>query len=252
MKTIQLLAAFFILAITATTQAQTADEILTNYFENTGGTDNWKAIKGMQMNGIVKTQGVELPFEQILMADGRSYSKANFQGQDFYQDIYDGETLWNTNQISQKAEKSDAETTANRKLDSNDFPDKFLNYKEKGYTLELIGKETIEGTETFKIKLTMEPKIIDGQEVPSIVFVYFDTENYVPIVEEQEIISGPSKGQISVNKFSDYEEVNGLYFPFSIIQSVKDNPAFGQFELVVKSIEFNPEVSDDIFAFPEQ
>ena len=98
----------------------------------------------------------------------------------------------------------------------------------------------------------MEPKIIDGLEVPSIVFVYFDTENYVPIVEEQEIISGPSKGQISVNKFSDYEEVNGLYFPFSIIQSVKDNPAFGQFELVVKSIEFNPEVSDDIFAFPEQ
>jgi len=152
------------------------------------------------------------------MTDGRSYTKANLQGQDFYQDVYDGETLWNTNQFTLKAEKSDAEATANRKLESNDFPDQFLNYKEKGYTLELLGKETIEGTETFKIKLTKEPITIDGQKIPNVVFVYFDTEN----------------------------------FPFSIIQGVKDNAALGQFEIVVKSVEINPEITDDLFAFPEQ
>ncbi len=251
MKTIKLLLALLFLATTAI-QAQTAEEIIANYLENTGGETTWEAIKGLQMDGAVKTQGIELPFTQIQMTDGRSYTKANLQGQDFYQDVYDGETLWNTNQFTLKAEKSDAEATANRKLESNDFPDQFLNYKEKGYTLELLGKETIEGTETFKIKLTKEPITIDGQKIPNVVFVYFDTENFVPIVEEQEVPSGPGKGQISSTKYSDYTEVNGLYFPFSIIQGVKDNAALGQFEIVVKSIDFNPEVTDELFAFPEQ
>ena len=250
MKTIKLLVAILFLATTATTQAQTAEEIIANYFETIGGEEAWKAIKGVEMNAKVKIQGLELPVTQIQMTDGRTYGKAVFQGQDFFQGVYDGETLWNTNQFTGKAEKSDAETTANRKLDCNDFPDQFLNYKEKGYTLELIGKETIEGAETFKIKLTKEPITIDGKEVPSVVFVYFDTENFVPIVEEQEVSSGPAKGQMGSTKYSDYTEVNGLYFPFSITAGLKGQPG-GQ-EIVVKSIDLNPEVTDKLFAFPEQ
>ena len=38
----------FAIAIAFTTQsisAQTVDEILSNYYENTGGIDNWKAFK---------------------------------------------------------------------------------------------------------------------------------------------------------------------------------------------------------------
>jgi len=250
MKTIKLLVAVLLLVTTATTQAQTAEEIIANYFENTGGEAAWKAVKGIKMNGKIVIQGNDVPITQIQMTDGRSFGHASFQGQDFYQGVFDGETLWNTNQISQKAEKSDSETTANRKLDSNDFPDKFLNYNEKGYTLELVGKETIEGAEAFKIKLTMEPKIFDDEEVPSIVFVYFETENFVPIVEEQEIASGPSKGKIISTRYSDYQESNGLYFPFSITSGLKGQPG-GQ-EVSIESIEINPEVSDDIFAFPEQ
>ena len=35
-----------------------------------------------------------------------------------------------------------------------EFPDPFLNYKENGFTIALDGEETIDGAETFKIKLT--------------------------------------------------------------------------------------------------
>ena len=51
------------------------------------------------------------------------------------------------------------------KLESKDFPDAFFNYKEKGYTIELLGKEDLEGTETFKIKLTKTPMTVDGEKV---------------------------------------------------------------------------------------
>jgi outer membrane lipoprotein-sorting protein len=250
MKTIKLFVTAAIVSFSTLTQAQTADEIISNYFENTGGEENWKAVKGVKMEGALNMQGMEIPMTIVQTADGKQMSVGEFQGMKFYQNVFDGETLWNTNQQSMAAEKSDAETTANAKLDMNDMVDPFINYKEKGYGLELVGKETIEGTETFKIKLTKEPMMADGQEVPSVAYYYFDTENYVPIVVEQEVMSGPGKGMVGQAKMSDYQEVDGLYFAHSIVQGAKGQP--GGMEIVIKKIELNPEVTDAMFAFPEQ
>ena len=136
------------------------------------------------------------------------------------------------------------------KLEANDFPDPFIDYKKKGYALELLGNEIIEGTETFKIKLTKEPVNVDGKKEESISFYYFDTENFVPIVVQNEVKSGPGKGMVSEIKFSDYQEVDGIYFPFSMTQGVKGQPG-GQ-PITISKIELNPEVDDSAFAFTEE
>ena len=65
-----------------------------------------------------------------------------------------------------------------------------------------------------------------------------------------QINAGPGKGQVSQTKFSDYQEVEGLYFPFSMMAGAKGQPG-GQ-EIIIKSITLNPEVSDEMFAYPEQ
>ncbi|MGK0251976.1 MAG: hypothetical protein ACI81G_001416 [Gammaproteobacteria bacterium] len=45
MKTIKLLAAVLLFTFAGTMQAQTAEEIVANYFENTGGLDAWNSIE---------------------------------------------------------------------------------------------------------------------------------------------------------------------------------------------------------------
>ena len=80
------------------------------------------------------------------------WTSFSFQGKTMKQGVFDGEVLWGVNMMTQKAEKSDAETTEIMKNESKDFPDAFLDYKEKGYSVELVGKEDFNGTETFKIK----------------------------------------------------------------------------------------------------
>ncbi|MBW2938974.1 outer membrane lipoprotein-sorting protein [Aureisphaera sp. CAU 1614] len=239
-----------ILCFGATTflQAQTADEILANYFENTGGLENWKNVKTLSFEGSVNFQGMELPIAMIQMNNGKSLMKADFQGQTFYQNVYDGETLWATNQMTMAAEKSDAEATKNYKNDINDFPDPFIDYASKGHSVELVGTETVEGTETFKIKLTKEPIMVDGKEEQDITFYYFDAENFVPIVVEKEIKSGPAAGIVGQTKFSDYQEVEGLYFPFSITEGAKGQPG-GQ-QITITNIVINGEVDESIFKFP--
>lgn len=229
--------------------AQTADEIIAKYHENTGGVEKWKALQGIKMTATMKIQAMELPMEMTRLKDGRSHSVALVQGMKFNQNVFDGTTLWSTNQQTMKAEKSDAESTANYKAnEANEFPDSFLDYKKLGYKLELLGKETVEGTETFKLKLTKKPTKVDGKEVENVEFYYFDTENFVPVLMESEIKAGPAKGMVSQVKTSDYQEVNGLMFPFTMVQGAKGQP--GGLNIVISKIELNPKVEASLFAFP--
>lgn len=235
------------LGIGQNTFAQSVDEILSNYYENIGGQENWKNLQGVKMTAKVKQGGLEIPVEIVQMNGGKQYQKITFQGQTIMQGVFDGENLWSTNFQSMKPEKADAETLENTKLDANDFPEPFMDYKEKGYTIELLGTETFEGTETFKLKLTKEPRTVDGQKVDDISYYFFESESFVPICVETEVKEGPAKGQVMQIKMSDYQEVDGLYFPFTISQGVKGGMSA---PITMEKIELNPEVDNSIFAFP--
>ncbi|WP_103864872.1 outer membrane lipoprotein-sorting protein [Aquimarina sp. I32.4] len=232
-----------ILAITTSFQAQTADEIINNYFENTGGKENWEKLKGIKMTGVMKMQNMEIPFEQIMMTDGRQSTSIELQGNKMIWAAYDGETSWSRNQMTMEAEKNDNEATEKMKNLIKDWPSPFLNYKEKGYSIELIGNETIDGADTFKIKVTKDPIMINGKSEPNISHYYFDTENYVPIVIEEAVQDGPMKGKTIKMSVSDYQEVEGLYFPFSQSSELQS--------IDFKEFDIDPEVDQALFAFPE-
>jgi outer membrane lipoprotein-sorting protein len=241
----------FLLALIASTASygQTADEIISKYFENTGGLEKWKTVQGTKAIAKVNQGGMEIPLSIVNLKDGRQMTVITFQGKDIKQGVFDGTTLWSHNFMNMKAEKSDAESTENFKTNlGSDFPTAFMNYKERGYKVELLGKETIDGTQTFKIKLTKKPIKIDGQPKDNIEFYYFDTENFVPLVVESEINSGPAKGKIGQGKMSDYQDVGGLLFPFSLAQGLKGEGPMQP--LTITKIELNPTVEDKDFAFP--
>ncbi|CAL2056659.1 outer membrane lipoprotein-sorting protein [Tenacibaculum sp. 190524A05c] len=242
MKNLKTLFFAFTLLFSVANYAQTADEIISTYIENIGGKEKLEQLKGVQMIGNMKMQGMEIPFEMLSTKDGKQLVSIELQGNKMVWSAFDGEVSWQRNQMTMDAEKSDNEATQNLKNELEQFPDPFLNYKEKGYTVELIGKETIDGTETFKIKLTKKPVLVNGELVPNITHYYFDTENFVPIVTESQVNQGPMKGQTVKSTLSDYQEVSGIYFPFSI---------GSQFQTMeFKEIKLNPEVDAASFALP--
>lgn len=249
MRILKSLFTLLLLASFGLAQAQTADEILDNYFETIGGKDEWRDVEGMRMKAKINQGGMEIPLDIVRMKDGKQMTVISFQGKEIKQGVFDGEVLWSTNMMTQKAEKSDAETTEMVKKEMNDFPDPFLDYKDKGYKVEYVGKEEFNGTETYKIKLTKEPLTIDGAEVEDVSYYFFETENYVPIAVQSEIKQGQAKGMISEITFSDYQEVDGLYMAFTMTQGVKGQP--GQ-PISMDSIELNPTIDDSAFAFPEE
>lgn len=229
-------------------QAQSADEIIDKYFENTGGKAKYEQLKGIKSTGKVKYGVMEIPIEDIKLKDGKTWGKGVFQGMNFYQNVFDGTTLWNTNQMTMKPEKSNSEATENYKSEVESFPDPFLNYKKYGYTVELIGKEKVEGTEYFKIKLTKKPKKQDGKEVANVSYYYFDMENYVPIVVENEITEGPQAGKKILIIMGDYQEIDGFTYPYSV-ESKMDGQVF--MSIKFEKFEMNPTIDETIFKFVE-
>lgn len=245
MKSVKLSVVLFLLAATSTaTFAQNADEIISKYIKTIGGEEKLKSVKGVKMEMSVNAQGMEIPVEMVQLTGGKMYVKINLQGKEITQMASDGNTIWSTNFMTMKAEKADAETTENAKLSNQDFPDPFLNYKAKGYAAEYIGKETKEGTECYKVKFTKKPVSVNGVKQDDITYYFFDTENNLPIATETDIKDGPMKGEKSLSTMSDYQEVDGIFFPFAMNQGGQD--------LKIKKISLNPVVEDKAFAFPAE
>lgn len=244
MKILKSLFITMLMVASSVITAQTADEIIDTYLENTGGKENWKKVEGLKMVGMMKMQGMEIPFEQMTTKDGKQVVAIEIQGNKMTWSGFDGNVAWQRNQMTMEAEESDNEATENLKNELKEFPDPFIDYKEKGYKVELIGKETVDGTETFKIKLTKKPIMVNGEEKPNIRHYYFDTENYVPIILESEVSQGPMKGQVMRNALSDYEEINGLYFPLTISNKFQT--------MQFKEVTINPEIDASEFEMPQK
>ncbi|TAF66938.1 MAG: hypothetical protein EAZ55_04530 [Cytophagales bacterium] len=239
MKRIQLftlaLGLAFILSLNPA-KAQTADEILKQYFESTGGLEKWKALRTLTMNVKFNQQGMEFPMTMYRKYPNKEKVVVEFQGKQFI-DAFDGEKGWAVNPMATgKAEAYTDEQNKEKKEEM--FEDELIDYAAKGHKVVLEGKETIEGTECFKIKLTKK----NGEEEWS----FFD-QDYVLIMQRTTIKTGAAKGQVVETFLSDYKEANGLYFPHSITTKVGGQVAAA---LVIEKISTTDAIDDKIFVMP--
>jgi hypothetical protein len=85
---------------------------------------------------------------------------------------------------------------------------------------------------------------VNGEKLDDVTFYYFDATDNVIVSSETEIKEGPMKGQMATSKMSNYQEVNGIYFPFTMNQ-------FGQ-EMTVKNITLNQSIDPKALEFKSE
>lgn len=229
-------------------QAQTADEIIDKYFAQIGGKEKWSQLKSLKSTGKVKFQGMDLPIAMLQKAPNKQKVAATFQGMTFVQPCFDGTEGWNTNQMTMKPEKMAAEDSENMK-DEAMLEDPFLNYAQKGYKVELQGKETIEGTECHKLKLTRKPVMVDGKPEENVSYYFFSVADNVPIMSRSVAKKGQAKGATIETYMSDYQDAGGYIMPYTM--TVKYNGKTGQ-SITMEKFEPNAAIDDSEFAFPKQ
>lgn len=243
-----LTAIMFVATAAFSAQAQTADEVIDKYYEVVGGKEAMMKLKNTKSTATVKVQGMDLPATIVSTADGKMKLTINFQGMEIIQPAFDGETGWQTNMQTMQPEKMDAEANKMMKDQVADFPDPFMNYKSKGYTATFEGVEAIDGTDANKIKLTKKPIMVDGKEEDNSTYYFFDKDSGVMLASKSTAQAGPMKGMTVEATMSDYQEVDGIYFPFSIQNKVNGQV---QATIILEKVELNTAIDNAMFAFPK-
>ncbi|HKV63358.1 MAG TPA: outer membrane lipoprotein-sorting protein [Candidatus Acidoferrum sp.] len=220
-------------------KAQTVDEVIAKNVQAHGGTDKLKSVHSLRTTAKF-SQG---SFRADLRQENKRVDKVReefiIQGLAQVQ-AYDGKTGW---QISPFGGRKDPELLSQEDLKSlvvdADIDGPLVDYKEKGHKAELVGHDSMEGTDCFKIKLRMK----NGD----VRYYYLDADSYLELkLEIQTTIRGAL--QESELYYGDYEQVNGIYYPFAVEQAQKGNSSRAQ--ITVEKIEQNIPMEDAHFTMP--
>jgi hypothetical protein len=219
------------LAVVLNLSAQTADDIINKYITAIGGTEKWAKVQSIKVEGQIEIQGLAIPFTvQGIQMKGMRMD-AEFQGNKII-DITTPTKGWSQNPLMGKANMEPiSEEELKVKLDELDFQDDFINYKEKGSKVELLGKEEEDGTEYNKIKMVTK----NGNEK----FYFFDMKTDL-IYKEESIVKQQGQEVKSSVKLLDYQMLD-----YGIKMAFKSD--MGQMMMVTKKITINPVIDESIF-----
>jgi hypothetical protein len=225
--------------------AETADEVVAKYVTARGGMEKIKAVKSVKVTGKMVMGGgaMEAPFVQMKRRPTDSRTEFTFQGMTGVQ-AFDGggQVAWSIMPFMGKKdpEAAPAEETKLMAEDA-DFDGALIDWKEKGHQIELIGKEQIEGADAFKLKLTRKNGNID--------YVYIDAETGLEVKSEGKRVVRGTEVE-SETYMSDYKEVDGMPFAYTISAGRKGGAENQRQKIVMEKIELNVPMADSLFKLP--
>ena len=219
--------------------ALTADEVIARYIKTIGGMDKIQAVKTLRRVGKYTGGG---GFEATIVQENKRpdlvREEFSLQGMTGI-NAWDGKTGW---KIDPFGGKKDAEALSEDEMrgivEDADFDEPLVNYREKGNKVELVGMDQIEGTDVYKLRVTLKSGDVRTY--------YMDTDYFVPIrMDEKRTIRGTE--QETETNLGNYKEVAGWFMPFAIESGTKGQD---KGKVTFEHIDANVPIDDSRFAKP--
>jgi outer membrane lipoprotein-sorting protein len=223
--------------------AQTVDDVVAKINDAAGGVAKQKAVKTMstEMELIMQGGAMKIPLKAIQKRPAMLYTEASFQGMQM-KTAYDGKGGWQINPFqgqNKPAAMNEEEIKQNE--EQADMDGEFIDSKEKGYKVELMGKEDLDGSMAYKLKVV--------NKHGDIKYRFFDAESYLPIKTVSKVKTKEGGESESETYFSDFKKFGGLTFACSAETKVKGET---QSRMVIKNVELDKAVDDKIFVAPAE
>ena len=212
--------------------AQTADEIIAKNIETMGGATKIASLKTVKKTGNLSMQGMDIPMIFTISQMKGFRLDVEVMGTSNYQ-IITPEKAFMFFPIQQMTEPKEMDAEAVKGMQSAlDIQGAFVNYKEKGSTAELVGKEKVDGADAYNLKIT-------GKSGKS-VFYFIDAKTN-RLVKTSGKATGPDGVEMNVETtYSDYKQnADGYWFAYATTTP--------QGPVVFDKIESNVAVDENIF-----
>lgn len=213
--------------------AQTADDVVNKHIEAIGGKDNWKKITSMRSEATLSTQGIDIPVVISQVHNKAVKQEYTVMGMTGFSIIsVDGGWNFNPMQGQTKPEPM-TQDELNIGKEQLDIQGEFLDYKEKGHTIEMLANEDIDGVSCFKIKLTRK----SGRES----IYLFDPKSFYIIRTISKMTANGQEVESTVN-FSNYQKLSaGVLIPFTMENNALPAP------ITMSKVEVNIKIEDTVF-----
>jgi hypothetical protein len=239
----------------AAASAQTVDEIVAKHIQARGGYDKLKAIQTIKISRTFATNFSASKVEIFKKRPNLLRIEQTPKGQPApIPRGINAEGAWDMVQgkMTMRPERVAVE---GRELDA-DFDGLLVDWKGKGHTVTLEGKETIGGSEAHKLKVVTK----GGTER----FVYIDTKTFMEtgqsgrwLTPQVDPKTKAFRYMDSIWIFSDFRDVDGVKFPFSIDEdrtqyagANAEIPITTSIAIYTDKIELNVPMADTLFAPP--
>lgn len=219
--------------------AQSLDDILKEYFAAIGQDSLLKA-NTQKLTGKMIQTGIEIPFIQMAKRPGKVRVEGTFQDLTFIQ-TFNGTEGWSLNPfmgVTDPQPMSEDDIKGMRY--QADMDGMLWNWKDKGYTVTLEGKEDMEGTSCYKIKL-------ETKEGDTFTY-YIDSDSYTMLRTNTKMKVMGNEME-SDTYYSNYTMVGGIAVPGKIETKVKDQLVM---TLVVDKVDLNTDLDDALFEKPSK
>jgi hypothetical protein len=219
--------------------AQTVDEIIAKNVQAHGGMEKMKAVQTVRITGKLNAGGIRAGFLQENKRPDKVREEQIIQGLAAIQ-AYDGKIGWQVNPFGGRRdpELMSQDDIKGLTIDA-DIDGPLVDYKEKGHKAELVGHDSVEGTDCYKIKLSLK----NGD----VRYYFLDADSFLELkIETQSSIRGTI--QYAETYFGDYEEVKGLYYSFAFESGAKGDS--NRVKFAVDKVEINVPLEDSIFTMP--
>jgi outer membrane lipoprotein-sorting protein len=233
------LAAALLLLPTAA-RAQTVDEIVARYVAARGGREALAAVRTVRMTGrAIAGPGREAIVRREIARPGRIRTEFLFQGTTGVY-AWDGAAGWRVSPLDgvfapQPLPAEEAALAA----EQADLEGPLVDWRAKGHTVELVGKETLPGGPADRLKVTLKSGGVRHVWVD-------DASGLVVRTESTRRARGH---ELAVETtFADYRRTAGVAFPRAIEVGVRGRPQ--RLRIVVEDVEVNVPLDDARFKTP--
>ena len=213
------------------TFAQTAEEIVTKHIEAIGGAAAWKKVNSIYYEGKITVQGAEVSVTLTAVHGKGVRQNISVMGMTGYQ-IVTPTAGWNFMPFQgQAAPEAMTADQLKESADDLDVQGKLVDYKSKGHTVEYLGKDDVEGTECFKLKITSKAGNVET--------VFIDPKSYYIVRSVAKKTANGQENDVQTD-LSNYKKLpEGIVVPFSI--------KLTEGELVISKAEVNKQVDESTF-----
>jgi uncharacterized membrane protein YkoI len=217
-------------------QELTLDQILKNHFKAVGQ-EKIVQLQSVKLSGKASMMGMDIPYTNVSKRPNMSRTEFEIQGMKIIQ-AYDGTIGWAIIPFSSPDPQDIPADQLKSMKENSDMDGALYNWEAKGKKLELIGKEDINGTAVYNIKMVTSDKDVYN--------VYIDATSFM-IVKLKTKMTVEGNPIESETNFSNYKDVQGIKFAYT---TEVPGGAQGVITITMDTIELNAAVDNAEFTKP--